>query len=421
VHASHTQPAPGREFFTVLTVAEALAGFRPSRRTSVEDVPLAEALRRVPAVPVTAPHPLPGFARSTVDGYAVRAADTYGVSEGLPGYLTVTGAVRMGTTPDVAVTAGNTVAMPTGGAIPAGADAVVMVEYTAEAMPGTIEVVRPVAPGDGIVRADEDVARGSELAPAGRALRPADLAMLAAAGATRVAVHARPVVTIFSTGDEVVPPDTAVLKPGQVRDATAVALAALVADAGGVPRLGGVVRDDPGALEAALRAALPVSDLLVVSAGSSVGARDETATAIARLGAPGIFCHGLAIKPGKPTLLAACDAGAGEPVPVIGLPGNPRSALVVFRLVGMPLVRLVGGMTMPPPAPSVQARLSRDLASATGRLDVIQVRLGDGVATPLFGASALLSVLTAADGYLVIPEEATGLDAGTPVEVFLYA
>jgi molybdopterin molybdotransferase len=408
--------AAGREFFTTRTVADAVAGFRPRRRTGTETVPLAAALRRVPAGPVTAQHPLPGFARSTVDGYAVRAADTYGVSEGLPGYLTVTGAVRMGAEPDTAVVPGTAVAMPTGGVIPPGADAVVMVEYTAEAMPGTIEVVRPVAPGEGIVRADEDAAPGAEIVPGGRPLRPQDLGMLAAAGVTSVAVHSKPVVTIFSTGDEVVPPGTAELKPGQVRDATAAALAALVADAGGEPAFGGIVPDDPGVLEEALRGALPASDLLVISAGSSVGARDETAVAVARLGPPGIWCHGLAIKPGKPTLLAECGG-----VPVIGLPGNPRSALVVFRLVGMPVVRLVGGCMVPPPEPSMRARLSRDLASATGRLDIVQVRVDAGVAAPVFGLSALLSVLTEADGYIVIPEEATGLDAGSEVDVILYA
>ena len=251
--------------------------------------------------------------------------------------------------------------------------------------------------------------------------------MLAAAGVTSVRVHARPVVTIFSTGDEVVPPETETLRPGQVRDATAAALAALVADAGGVPVHGGIVPDDPAALEAALRAALGTSDMLVISAGSSVGARDETATVVARLGQPGIWCHGLAIKPGKPTLLAECARTPGEPgvsgeagVPVIGLPGNPRSALVVFRLIGMDLVRLLGGCTVPPPEASTRARLARNLASATGRLDVIQVTVQAGVATPLFGVSALLSVLTAADGYVVIPEEATGLDAGTEVDVTLY-
>ena len=410
-----TRGPRGREFFTTRSVAEALSGFRPGRRTPAETVPLGEAAGRIPAAPVTAPHALPGFARSTVDGYAVRAADTYGVSDGLPGYLDVAGAVRMGSAPDVAVGPGTVVSMPTGGVLPPGADAVVMVEYTQQAMPGTIEVVRPVAPGEGVVRADEDAAAGAELVPAGRPLRAQDLGMLAAAGVTSVPVHARPRVTIFSTGDEVVPPGTAALRPGQVRDASAVALAALVSESGGEPVQGGIVPDDPAALDAALRAALTGSDVIVISAGSSVGARDETAAAVGRLGEPGIWCHGLAIKPGKPTLLAEC---AG--VPVIGLPGNPRSALVVFRLIGVPLVRRAGGCTRPPTEPVVRALLQRDLASAAGRLDVVQVRVRDGIAAPVFGLSALLSILTAADGYVTIPEEATGLDSGTEVEVTLY-
>jgi molybdopterin molybdotransferase len=188
-----------REFFTTRTVAETRAGFRPGRRTPAETVPLTEAWHRVPAAAVTAPHALPGFARSTVDGYAVRAADTYGVSEGLPGYLEVTGAVRMGAEPGVTVGPGTVASMPTGGVLPPGADAVVMIEYTQEAMPGTIEVVRPVAPGDGVVRADEDAAAGAELVPAGRPLRAQDLGMLAAAGVTSVSVHTRPRVTGFST------------------------------------------------------------------------------------------------------------------------------------------------------------------------------------------------------------------------------
>jgi molybdopterin molybdotransferase len=405
----------GREFFAVRTVAEALAGFRPARRTAVETVALEHARGRVPAEAVRAPHDLPGFARSTVDGYAVRAADTYGASEGLPSYLDITGAVAMGRAPEVSVAPGNAVAMPTGGVIPAGADAVVMVEHTQEAMAGTIEVVRPVAPGDGLVRADEDAPRGTDLAPAGRPLRPQDLGLLAAAGVTEVAVHARPRVAIVSTGDEVVAPETAELGTGQVRDASAVALAALVRDAGGEPDLRGIVPDDPQALQAALRDAVGESDVVVVSAGSSVGARDETAAAVAGLGEPGIWAHGIAIRPGKPTLLADCGG-----VPVIGLPGNPRSALVVFRLIGMPVVRLVGGMTQPPADPVTRARLQRDVPSAAGRLDIVQVAVRDGVAAPLFGASALLSVLGAADGYLVVPDEATGLQAGTEVEVTLY-
>ncbi len=230
-----TRSTGGREFFTARTVDDALAGFRPARRTTVQDVALADALHRVPASDVRAAGALPGFAKSTVDGYAVRAADTYGASEGLPSYLDLAGAVRMGIAPGVVVAPGTAVAMPTGGVLPAGADAVVMVEHTAETMPGTIEVTRPAAPGTGLVRADEDVAAGGVLVVGGRPLRAPDLGLLAAAGITTVAVHARPRVAIVSTGDEIVPPSTVDLRPGQVRDATASALAGLVLDAGGEP------------------------------------------------------------------------------------------------------------------------------------------------------------------------------------------
>jgi molybdopterin molybdotransferase len=405
----------GKEFFTTLSVSEALAGFQPSRRTGEETVLREDALGRVPASPVVSEADLPGFARSTVDGYAVRAADTYGASDGLPAYLDLIGAVRMGVAADVAVRPATAIQIPTGAVIPADADAVVMVEHTQITTSDVIEVTRPVAVGEGIVRADEDVARGAEIAPAGRPLRAQDLGLLAAAGVTEVVACARPQVAIVSTGDEVVPPSTKDLSPGQVRDATSSALAALVTEAGGEPSLRGIVPDDLDALTKTLESAVHDSDLVVVSAGSSVGARDETTAAVESLGGPGIYCHGLAIKPGKPTLLAECSD-----VPVIGLPGNPLSALVVFRLVGLPILRLVGGITRPPAEPTRSATLSRSVASAAGRLDVVQVQVLDDVATPLFGFSALLSILTTADGYVVIPEAATGLESGTDVTVTMY-
>jgi molybdopterin molybdotransferase len=434
----------GREFFTVKTVSEALTGFRPERRTPVETIALDDALGRVPAEPVAAPHALPGFARATVDGFAVRAADTYGASEGLPSYLDMAGEARMGRPPEIEVRPGTAVAIATGAPLPPGADAVLKVEHTQAATPELLEVLRPVTPGEGMVRADEDAAPGDELVRPGRPLRAQDLGMLAAAGIVEIRVHARPRVAIVSTGDELVPadprdappppPDPADSSPrapgradsapppalavGQVRDSSAPALSALVREAGGAPDFAGIVPDERDALVTKLREVLPDSDVLVVSAGSSVGARDETAAAIASLGEPGIWCHGLAFRPGKPTLLADCGG-----VPVIGLPGNPRSALVVFRLIGMPIVRLVGGCTEPPPEPTVRARLTRDLPSAAGRLDVVQVRLAgrsSAEAEPLFGSSSLLSILTAADGYVVVPEAATGLPAGSEVEVMLY-
>ncbi|GAA1600220.1 molybdopterin molybdotransferase MoeA [Kribbella sancticallisti] len=406
---------PGREFFQTQPVSQALAGFRPRRRTGTETVRREDALGRVPAEPIRSGAELPGFARSTVDGYAVRAADTYGAGDGLPAYLDLVGSLRMGTAADVEIRPGAAVQIPTGAAVPDSADAVVMVEHTQVTMPGVIEVTKSVAVGDGVVRPDEDVALGKELVPAGRPLRAQDLGLLAAAGVTRLVVCAKPRVAIISTGDELVPPETAELSPGEVRDATASALVGLVEQAGGVPVSYGIVPDDVDLLTKTLTAAVAECDLVVVSAGSSVGARDETTAAVEALGAPGVYCHGLAIKPGKPTLLAECSD-----VPVIGLPGNPLSALVVFRMVGLPVLRLVGGITSPAPEPSVVATMARPIASAAGRLDVVQVSLRDGLATPLFGHSALLSLLTSADGYVVIPEPATGLDAGTPVTVTMY-
>jgi len=404
-----------REFFTVKTVSEALTGFRPARRTPVETVSLHDALGRVPAESICAPHALPGFARATVDGFAVRAADTYGASEGLPSYLDLAGEARMGLPPEAEVRPGTAVAIATGAALPPGADAVLKIEHTQAATPELLEVLRPVTPGEGMVRADEDAAPGAELVRPGRPLRAQELGMLAAAGITVIPVYARPRVSIVSTGDELVLSTQTTLDAGQVRDSSAPALAALVSEAGGEPRFAGIVPDDRDALATRLSDALAACDVLVVSAGSSVGARDETAAAIASLGEPGIWCHGLAFRPGKPTLLADCGG-----VPVIGLPGNPRSALVAFRLIGMPIVRLVGGCTHPPPEPAVRARLSRNLPSAAGRLDVVQVRLDGDHAEPLFGSSSLLSILTAADGFVVVPEAATGLAAGSEVEVTLY-
>jgi molybdopterin molybdotransferase len=398
-------------FLTVMTVADALTALAPARRSAI--VAAAPALGVVPAEDVLSGERLPGWARATVDGYAVRAADTYAASETMPTFLELAGAVIMGRAPDGDVRPGTAMTIPTGGLIPHGADAVVMVEHTTEPMPGHVELMRGVAPGDGVLQAGEEAGPGGVLAPAGRPLRAADLGLLASAGVTELAAHARPRVGIVSTGDEIVPAATAAPAPGQVRDACAPALAGLVREAGGEPVLRGIVPDDAAELERVLAESAAEDDVVVVSAGSSVGARDLTATVVARLGE--IVCHGLAVKPGKPTLLADCGG-----VPLIGLPGNPRSALVVFRLVGVPLVRTVAGITVAPPAASVRATLARDVPSAAGRLDVVQATVRDGIATPRFGSSALLGPMVHADGFFRVSEAATGLGAGTEVDVELY-
>jgi molybdopterin molybdotransferase len=282
------------------------------------------------------------------------------------------------------------------------------------AAPQRVALRRPAEPGDNIVNPDDDVARGGLLIRGGRAVRPHDIGLLASAGVTELEVHPMPSVAIVSTGDELV---AAEQEPGaaEVRDANAPALAALVAELGGAPVAMGIVPDDPAALESVCRDALGRCDLLVISAGSSVGARDTTARVVARLGAPGIWCHGLAIRPGRPTLLAEVMGR-----PLIGLPGNPVSALVVMRLIGSRLIARLAGRERPSPQPVAAATLDHAIASAAGRLDVVQVALQGDVATPLFGKVARLSVLGRADGYLLVPEAVTELPEGTRVEVELY-
>lgn len=398
----------------VRRVQEALDTFRPTRRTTIETVPVDHVLGRVPATDVLAPAALPGFARSAVDGYAVMATDTSEASEELPTSLEIAGAIRMGEPAPPALRHGTALSVATGGALPAGADAVVMVEYTDAPSPDRVRVSRRAVPGQHVVLADDDFAVGAVLAEAGRPIGVREVAALSAAGCECVEVWRRPRVAIISTGDEVVPPDTASLRPGQVRDAIGPAIAALVRVAHGEPVRHGIVPDNEAALEAACREALVDCDILVLSAGSSVGERDLTARVVERLGPPGVWCHGLAMRPGRPTLLA--DVGG---VPVIGLPGNPLSALVVFELVGCPIVRRVGGFAVEPVRPGVSAILAEGVPSAVGRLEIVQVRLADGLAEPLPKGSALLSTLVRADGHTVVPEDLEGLRAGESVEVYL--
>jgi molybdopterin molybdotransferase len=402
------------EFFTVRTVSDVFAHFDPPHRSPQETVAIDGAAGLPPVDDVRSPSDLPVRPRSAVDGYAVAASATHGASEGLPAYLRVVGAVVMGEVPAVAVAGDGVAEIPTGGLVPDGADAVVMVEHTAPLGDGRIELTRPAAPGDNVVAIGDDVRAGAVIARAGHPLRPQELGLMAAVGITEVRVRRRPAVAIVSTGDEVVDAHT---EPSgaQVRDANSHALGALVRELGGDPVLLGIVPDDPAALRRICVEAIERDDVLVVSAGSSVGARDATADVVASLGEPGIWCHGLALKPGKPTLLA--DVGGK---PVIGLPGNPVSALVVMRLVGAHVLRRVGGRVPTPLGSLRRALLDRNVASQTGRFDVVQVRIEDGRAVPLFGKASQLSIMTAADGWLTVPEAVGGLHAGAQVDVEVY-
>lgn len=393
-----------------------LTHWRP-KRPPTETVTLVDAVGRVLADDITAVDDLPGFDRSTVDGYAVRAADIFGASEGLPAYLNLVGQTRMGELAPRAIGPGETLAVPTGGALPPGADAVVMLEYT-ELLPGDLlGVSRPVATAENVVRRGEDIPAGTRLFAAGHTLRGPDIGALAGIGVTTVPVVGRPRVAIISTGDEVVAPQERP-GPGQVRDINSYALAARVRECGGEPLLTGLVPDDRRSLLEAARRGLSEADLVVLSGGSSVGERDMAPEIIESLGQPGVLVHGLALKPGKPAIVGL----VGE-VPFFGLPGHPVSALVVFDLLVTRAINALLGAT-PRPTATIRARLSRSLSSGGGRDEYFRVRLerdaaGHWLAIPVLGKSGIITTLAWADGVICIPASREGLETGSEVEVTL--
>jgi molybdopterin molybdotransferase len=406
------------ELFTVHTPPDAwarfIAHFHPQVR--VERIATADALHRVLAEQLTSPQDLPEFARSTVDGYAVAAADTYGATPGLPAFLAVVGEVPMGKAATLTLGPGEAALVHTGGMIPAGADAVVMIENTQRVDADNIEVFQPVAEGQSIVQIGEDIRRGQAILTPGHRLRAQDIGGLTALGITEITVAAAPVVGIVSTGDEVVPPDQPV-QPGQVRDINSYSLAALAERAGAHAIRYGIIPDDRATLERAARRAAQECDIVVFSAGSSVSYRDMTFDVINALGAPGVLVHGVSVKPGKPTILAVCDGKA-----VFGLPGNPVSAMVIFDLFITPAICALLGTTAPPQQ-RISARLARNLASDTGREDYVQVRIEERDselwAVPVLGKSNLIYTLVNAEGMIKIPLDSNGIRAGEWVTVVM--
>ncbi len=383
-----------------------------------EAIPTADALGRVTAVDIHAPHPLPQFDRSAVDGYAVRARDTFGASDGLPTYLTVIGEVPMGQPTTLTLGNGEAALVHTGGMLPRNADAVVMLEHTQRISAHEIEVLRPVAAGENVLLAGEDVAAGAVVIPAHTLIRPAEIGGLMALGITEVQVLQRPVVGLISSGDEVIPADQTPA-PGQVRDINAHTLAALARQCGASARHYGITPDQATALRARLAQALEECDAVAVTAGSSASTRDMTAEVIHTLGAPGVLVHGINTRPGKPTILAVCNGKA-----VLGLPGNPVSALTNGYLFLVPLVEHLLGLSPDRVRPVLSATLSVNLPSQAGREDWVPARLcrnadGGWIAEPIFGKSNFIFNLVAAQGLIKIPADATGLDAGARAEVHL--
>jgi len=410
------------QFLKVKTADEVLNILRNLEPLERETVSLEAACGRVLASAVQAPEPLPHFNRATMDGYAVRAKDTFGASESLPALLEIYGEVSMGQSTALQLEAGKAIAIPTGGMLPKGADAVVMVEYTCNLDETTIEVIKPVAPGDNVLKVGEDIARGESLFSVGWRLRPQDIGLYAAVGIAGVQVYARPRVAIISTGDEVLPVSSDPPPMGKIRDINCFTLAAHVQQAGAVVGSQQVVVDDLDALATSCRSALSENDVVLLSGGSSVGVRDFTLQILDRFPEAELLVHGIAIRPGKPTILARI----GKKV-FWGLPGQPVSALMIFRAFVLPSLAILEGQSdlSRISGSFVGATLNRQLPSVHGRAEYVPVVVSwaenKALATPIFGKSAMIGILARADGYVIVPEHVEGFDPGTDVQVFLFS
>jgi len=390
-----------------------------ARPLSSETIEVQESLGRVLAEDISSPVDLPGFERSTMDGFAVRAKDTFGASSGAPAYLKLIGEVKMGESASTKVSQGETVRVSTGSMMPEGADTVVMVEYTEFLDDETVEITRSVAPGDNTVKKDEDLHIGEMMLHKGYVIRPQDIGALAGTGIMLLKVIRKPKVAIISSGDEIISPDQT-QKIGQIRDINSYSLSALTQQAGGIPIKIGIVKDNYDILRLEMIKALENADIALISGGSSVGARDVTIDVIRSLDDAEVLVHGVSIKPGKPTILAK----VGDKH-VFGLPGNPVSVMVTFELFVSFLIKLLMGIEQTIWEPRyVKANLSKNVASAPGREDYVCVRLvksEDGfLAKPVLGKSAMISILVKANGLVKIPLEAEGLETGTLADVIIF-
>lgn len=397
-------------FLDVIPVDDArkiITGIAPTMPT--ENLPLAQSQNRILAVDTVPATDIPGFSRSVVDGYALLSSDTIGASESMPAMLTLRGRIQMGKEPETAISAGECIYIPTGGMLPDGADAVAMIEYC-EVMGEEVLVQRAVAPGENWIFRGEDFSTEGVLIPRGTRLSSRHCGVLAANGVAEVSVSRQPVVGIISTGNELISIDKEPVA-AQVRDANTYLCAGFVTDHGGIPRPYGIVRDERGALHDVLETAVAECDIVLVSGGSSKDDRDMCADTIAEMGE--VLVHGIAIAPGKPTII-----GRAGTVPVIGLPGHPASAYVVLIALVADLLHRATGENAEPLTRTVV--LAENVPSARGREDYVRMALEPDGARPIFGKSGLLNTLIRSQALLRVPAEREGYETGDEVEVILW-
>lgn len=401
------------EFLKVVNYQEGISRLRnsfPVRHT--ETVALGEAYGRILAGSITAPEDIPAYHRSTVDGYAINAEDSYGCSESLPAYLQWAGEIKIGQNPGFSMQKGQCAWIPTGGMLPEGCNAAVMVEYTEKLGDDSVLIYRPAGPGENVMYRGEDIQAGQSLFQAGKNLRPQDIGLLASLGISRVEVCKPYRVAVLSTGDEVVPIEARPVA-GEVRDVNSHSLAAAITGTGNEARVYPLVKDNFQELKIAVERCLDENDVLLLSGGSSVGLMDHTTDVLLSFPDSELLFHGLAVKPGKPTLAVAIGSKM-----VVGLPGHPVSALMMYNVLCNPLLRNNTAI-------QIEARVAQNIASQAGRDDFIPVQLiEDGaenrLARPLLGKSGLMSILALADAYLHISYTAQGIKAGEKCNVTLF-
>lgn len=408
-----------KDFFRVVDIDDVLARKSGFGAVGTETISLDEALGRVLAVDAASSSNIPPFSRTTVDGWAVAAASTFGATETNPSLLRIAGEVLMAEIPGFSLARGEAARIPTGGCLPEGADAAVMLEHAEMVDAEFIEVFRSIAPGTSIISAGDDVKAGEAAVRAGTRLRPQELALLAAIGQVRVPVFRMPVIGVISTGDEIVAASEAP-GPGQIRDMNTIALSGQILAAHAKPKTYGIVKDDGEALFRVMEKALGECDMVLVSGGSSVGARDFTVETILRFPGAEILAHGVSISPGKPTILARAGKKS-----VWGLPGHVVSAMVVFDVLVRPFIDGLSGLSEKAARKfPVRARLAQNAPSVSGRTDFVRVRLSKGeggelAAFPIFGKSGEIRTMTLADGVMRIEKDDEGIPAGGPVDIFL--
>ncbi len=385
-----------------------------------EYCPLSDALDRVLSADISAPEDLPIHPRSTMDGFAVRAADTFGASSTSPCYLEIAGNVAMGQMPEGEVTQGKCHRIATGGLLPRGSDAVVMFEHTIPVDDKMIEVVKSVGVGTSLIARGEDIEQESPALLQGQLLRPQDLGLLAGLGIAEVEVYKQPRVAILSTGDEIVPWSESP-PPGKIRDINGIVLSGLCERLGAKVTDYGIVSDSEDVFYNTLARATAENNIVLFSGGSSVGMRDLGEQVIEKLGNPGILVHGVALKPGKPIII-----GLSRQTAIFGLPGHPVSAMVCFELFVTPALEKLAGKvdSCQLSSPTIEAVVDRNINSAAGRLDLVRVQLQERsndlpLAVPVLGKSGAISTLSRAHGYFFIDEPSQGVTKDTPVKIHL--